>query len=145
MATPAVAEQINVAQGMANGRELQYPGDEWLDKPIVYYNPHHQAKFFKVYEDVMPVDADPRFWRPRRFRPEFFVRGRYVASTRLQNEAVRRVLGQHADRWMGDDLDHERVCPQETCRFATRNRRAFDDHEVFTDRHRPQPDMSRFY
>jgi hypothetical protein len=145
MATAAVAEQINVAQGLANGRELQYPGDEWLPTPIVYYNPHHQAKFFKVYEDVMPVDADPRFWRPRRFRPEFFVRGRYVAYTRLQNDAVRRVLGQQADRWMGDDLPKEIVCHHRTCGFATRNGNAYDDHQQFVNRHEPQPDLSRFY
>jgi hypothetical protein len=128
-----------------NGRKLTYPGDAWLEKPVVIYNPHHMSKRFKVFQDEMPVDADPRVWRPRRFVPEQWVRGRFLAYTELQLAAARRVCGQNADRWTGDDLDHERVCPQESCRFATRNRRAYDDHEQFTERHRPAPDLSRFY
>ncbi len=136
----ATVERIREAQQM-DVRELTYPGDEYLPAPIVYTHPQEPNLRFKVFHEELPIDADPRVWRPRRFVPEAFVQGKYVAHTRLQNEAVRRVLGQQANRWMGEDLAKDRVCHHDTCRFATRNSFAFDDHETFTDRHRPQPDF----
>jgi hypothetical protein len=141
----ATAERIRDAQTLDNGRALQYPGDEWLATPIVYSNPHAINLRFKVFQDEMPVDADPRVWRPRRFVPEAFTNGKYVAYTRIQNEGVRRVLGQQADRWAGETVPFDLVCHHDPCRFTTRNKAAFDDHETFFDRHRPQPDNVPYY
>jgi hypothetical protein len=143
-ATAEMTERVRDAQALNNGRELQYPGDEWLAEPIVYSNPHAINLRFKVFQDVMPPDADPRYWRPRHFQLEGFTNGKYVAYTRIQNDAVRRVLGPRADRWMGEDLKKDRVCHHDPCRFTTRNDAAYEDHETYTDRHRPQPEFNPF-
>lgn len=144
VAGQVVADQLKAAQDLDNGRELIYPGDEWLPKPIVYANPHEINTRFKVFTDEMPPGADSRTWRPRRFVPEQFVNGKYVAYTRIQNEAVRRLLGRHADRWSGEDLKRDRVCPHESCRFTTRNEAAYEDHESYTKRHYQPVDFHPF-
>jgi hypothetical protein len=130
-ATVDTRQQLETAKALDNGRELMYPGDDWLAEPEVYYNPHSLNIRFKVYTDPK---ADPR--RPletRWFLPEKFVGGKYVAYTRLQREAVRRVLGQNADRWKGDTESRTRVCRKPSCRFASRNYDAFEDHLTYTE------------
>jgi hypothetical protein len=144
MAAAATAS-LNVADHLDNGRNLVYPGDAYLETPEVYYHPQKMALRFKVFDDQMPADADPQRWRPRRYQLEEVVKGRYVAFTVMQRDAIRRVLGQRADRWRGDDLPKELVCHQKTCGFATRNSNAYEDHQQFFNRHEPQPDLSRFY
>jgi hypothetical protein len=142
----AAEERIKEAQAF-DGRQLLYPGDAWLDEPEVYYSPELPNQRFKVYEDDR-IETDHTPGRPRQklhFQPEAFANGRYVAHTVLTRAAVRRVLGGNADRWKGDDLPKQRTCPQESCRFATGNEAAWDDHEKYTGRHAPMPDIDAYY
>ena len=142
----AASERIKEAQAL-DGRHLVYPGDEWLPEPEVYYSPQLPNQRFKVYEDDR-IEVDQTPGRPRQklhFQPEAFVNGRYIAHTVLQRDAVRRVLGGNAARWMGDDMPKPRTCRQESCRFTTGNEAAWDDHEKYTNGHAPMPDIDAYY
>lgn len=122
-------QQARDAARVMDGRELIYPGDELLPAPEVYYNPENPQLRFKVWRDP-EFSMDPR--KQRNFQPEPFINGRYVAYTKFQRDAVRRVLGHNADLWKGDDMKIELRCPRQSCGLVTRNTEVWKAHGRFT-------------
>lgn len=134
---PTATATVDVAASkVLDNRELLYPGDEWLPEPEVYYLPAEPNARIKVYDD-----GELDFRRKRHFQAEQASNGRYVANTKFQRAAVRRILGSNADRYKGDDMPWEQRCPGRNCSFSTRNKAAYDAHLAFFDNHDPMPDL----
>lgn len=110
----APAEEAGGAEeGAASAAEADYP--------VHYYNARVPDERFKL--------------RPDRFKFTRFFSGKFVAANAEQEAAVRAALRGHGaqkpDRWKGDDMDETWTCPGQGCVFATRNRKARDDHRGY--------------
>lgn len=126
---PPAAESAPATPEWAHGRQLSYPGDAWLDAPEVYYNPNEMNGRFRAY---VPLAGPGEYYQHMRFTA-----GRFLALTEVERMSVRRVLGRNADRYLGDNMSDEWVCSNAACRFATRNRAAWRDHNSATEHDRP--------
>jgi hypothetical protein len=101
---------------LENGTFLVGEDDDFLDKPVVYYNAHHPNKAFRLVPGQYPLPH--------------FERGRFVCRTKYQEKMVRDILKGSADRWRGDTpaIDEDMTCPNHACGLVTRNFHVFQDH-----------------
>lgn len=117
-AVAAIDERLAVAAPVAAGDELAALGVSTERGHEPYYHPRVPGERFRV-------EGTMAFHR--------FQNGRYDPTTDAEEAAVRGALRAYgpdkADRWKGDDLDRPRICTK--CQFATRNSRAFADHEGY--------------
>lgn len=129
----AATAEVAVNEPVTTKAGIAYPGDAYLEKPLVYYNPEAPNIRFVVYQD--PEGK-------LRYQPEQFAHGRYVAETVVQNNAVRRVLRHMADEWQGEDARRDLKCDNPACDFRTRNSAAFEAHQRLEKlRHDVRPDI----
>jgi hypothetical protein len=129
LVAPAPEAEPQPTPAWAQGRELAYPGDAWLEAPELYYNPDELNGRFRAF---VPQAGPGEYYQHMRFQA-----GRFLALTEVERGSVRRKLGRLADRYRGDDMSHEWVCPNQACRFATRNQAAWQDHNSTTEHDRP--------
>lgn len=76
---------------------------------------------------------DERFRIPGDRHFHEFRGGRFLATTLRQEAGVRGALRNYGpdkpDRWSGDDMDYEFICPR--CKLRTNNRAVEFDHKAY--------------